>query len=153
MHRTKTFEEQECIPVGCVPPACCPYLPACTGPGGCTWSQGGCTWCTWSRGCTWSQGVYLVWVGVPGPEGCTWSWGEGWGVPGPGGVYLVWGVNLVRGVCTCPGTPLQQLNSIESTKSLDFVEYYFLVFFIFKITRNNILQIHNVQLILALPIS
>ena len=32
---------QECIPVGCVPPTCCPYLPACTArkglsaPGGC----------------------------------------------------------------------------------------------------------------------
>ena len=23
--------KQECIPVGCVPPACCPYLPACPG--------------------------------------------------------------------------------------------------------------------------
>ena len=37
--------KQECIPVGCIPPACCLYLPACTalgvpGPGGCTWSQG-----------------------------------------------------------------------------------------------------------------
>ena len=43
--------KQECIPVGCVPPACCPYLPACTArrgvylvPGGCTGSRGdGCT--------------------------------------------------------------------------------------------------------------
>ena len=26
--------EQDCIPVRCVPPACCPFLPACTGPGG-----------------------------------------------------------------------------------------------------------------------
>ena len=26
--------KQVCIPVGCVPPACCPYLPACTAPGG-----------------------------------------------------------------------------------------------------------------------
>ena len=24
---------QVCIPLGCVPPACCPYLPACTAPG------------------------------------------------------------------------------------------------------------------------
>ena len=95
------MEVQECLPVGCVPPACCPYLPACTasggvpGPGGCTWSRGvylvplectwsrgvylvpgGCSWsgvCTWSpRGCTWSQG------GVPGPGGCTWSQGNTW---------------------------------------------------------------------------
>ena len=97
------YWKQECIPVGCVPPARRPYLP---GPGGgvpsrgCTWSGG----CTCSGGCTWSQGVYLVWRGVPGwgvylvqgglylvqggvpgPGGCTWSGG----VPGPGGVYLV----------------------------------------------------------------
>ena len=26
---------QVCIPVGCVPSACCPYLQACTVPGGC----------------------------------------------------------------------------------------------------------------------
>ena len=26
--------KQECIPVGCVPPAYCPYLPACTAQGG-----------------------------------------------------------------------------------------------------------------------
>ena len=25
--------QQVCIPVGCVPPACCPYLPACTAAG------------------------------------------------------------------------------------------------------------------------
>ena len=40
--------KQECITVGCVPPACCPYLPACTARGGVpAW---GCTcpggWCT-----------------------------------------------------------------------------------------------------------
>ena len=37
---------QKCIPVGCVPPACCHYLPACTAPG-----EGGCT-------CP-GEGVYL----------------------------------------------------------------------------------------------
>ena len=33
---------QDCIPVGCVSPACCPYLPACTAQGGdaCLWSGG-----------------------------------------------------------------------------------------------------------------
>ena len=46
--------EQECIPVGCVLPACCPYLPACTAPGSVP-----------VRGCTWSWGVYLVQGGVP----------------------------------------------------------------------------------------
>ena len=43
--------EQDCIPVGCVPPACYLYLPACTGPGvaGSGWwlLPGG----AWSRGC------------------------------------------------------------------------------------------------------
>ena len=73
MHRTKTFEEQECIPAGCVPPACCPYLPACTGPGGCTWSRGVYLVLGRGLGCTWSRGVYLV---------------GGGGEPGPGGVYL-----------------------------------------------------------------
>ena len=100
----KTHLKQECIPVGCVPPVCYPYLPACTAQGlylvqggvpglGGTWS-GGRTWsgrCTWSEGCTWPGGMYLV-RGVPGL-----------------GVYLVPGVYLVRGVsgpggCTCPGT-------------------------------------------------
>ena len=79
-------DKQECILVGCVPPPCCPYIPACTAPGGwggylvqkgrCTWSRG----CTMSRGCTWSQGVYLV-----------------------------WGVYLVRGVVPARGGPAQVL--------------------------------------------
>ena len=87
----KKSKQQECIPVGCVPPARRPYLP---GPGGVYLVQGGVPGlgsCAWSRGvylalggCTWSRG------GVPGPEGCTWS----------GGVYLVWGVYLVPGGCT-----------------------------------------------------
>ena len=76
--------QQECIPVGCVPPACCPYLPACTNleegmylVRGCTWFRGGVPG---PGGCTWSRGMYLV----PGP--CTWSWG----------VYLVLGGYLPR---------------------------------------------------------
>ena len=28
------FSIQVCIPVGCIPPTCCPYLPACTAGGG-----------------------------------------------------------------------------------------------------------------------
>ena len=82
--------KQECIPVGCVPSACCPYLPSmhCSqvgvpGPGG----------YLVPGGCTWSWGMYLVPGGVPGPGGCTWS--RRWGVPGPGG-----GVYLVPGGCT-----------------------------------------------------
>ena len=34
------FNKQDCIPVGYVPPACCPYLPACTALGGGAWSRG-----------------------------------------------------------------------------------------------------------------
>ena len=50
-------EKQECIPVGCVPPACYPYLPACTAPGRCTCLGGVPAW-----------GVYL-------PGGCTYLGG------------------------------------------------------------------------------
>ena len=44
--------QQDCIPVGCVPPACCPYLPACTA-------------LCWGGG----EGGCLV-PGVSGPGGC-----------------------------------------------------------------------------------
>ena len=125
---------QECIPVGCVPPACCPISQHAL-LGGCTWSQGGgvylvlggvpgprgCIWCT---GCTWSQGVYLV-PGVymfPGrvylvlgagdtwSGGCTWSWGCTWYQGGtcPEGVYLVvGGVPGLGGTCL-GGVPAQR---------------------------------------------
>ena len=66
--------KQDCIPVGCVVPACCLYLPACTVLGGVCSGEGVC-----SRG-------------VPGPGGCLLL---GWGVPasGPRGVYpsMQWG--------------------------------------------------------------
>ena len=73
---------KECIPVGCVPPACCPYLPACTAPGaGCT-----CPGCVPAQGVYLLRGVYLQ--GVYLPRGCSCS-----------GVYLLrgvpaWGVYL-----------------------------------------------------------
>ena len=47
-----TYLKQDCIPVGCIPPACWPYLPACTAQG-----MGGGGW-----GC-------LLGGGVPGPRG------------------------------------------------------------------------------------
>ena len=80
---------QECIPVGCVPPARRSYLP---GPGGCTWS-GGVYLVPW--------GVYLVRGGVPGLGGVCLARGvclaQGGGVPGPrGGTWS-------EGVCV-PGT-------------------------------------------------
>ena len=56
--------KQYCIPVGCVPPACCPYLPTCTAPGG-GLRLGGGTY-------PWFGGVCLL-LGVPASR--------------PGGVY------------------------------------------------------------------
>ena len=59
------FKIQVCIPVGCVPPTCCPYLPACTMVGVCSW------------GCLLPGGVYFQEVSADG--GC---------LPlVPGGVY------------------------------------------------------------------
>ena len=83
--------------IGCVPPACCPYLPACTArgqggylaPGGVPGPGG----CTWSLGVYLVPGVYLVLGGVPGPRGGVYLV--------PGGVYQVpGGVYLVPGGCT-----------------------------------------------------
>ena len=76
--------KQECIPVGCVPPAAVVvrgvYLVwgGVPGPGGCTWFPGGVPG---------PGGVVPgpMGVGVSGPGGCTWSGG----VPGPGGC-LTW---------------------------------------------------------------
>ena len=81
--------------VGCVLLACCPYLPACTAPRGCTWSQGGVPDPGLpGLGATCPGGVYLVLGGVPGLGGCTYPGG----VPGPGEVYLVLGVPSPGGV-------------------------------------------------------
>ena len=61
------MEKQECIPVGCVLFACCPYLPACTAPGG--------------------RGVLVGGVpglgGVPGPGGVPGLGGTCPGIPPP----------------------------------------------------------------------
>ena len=102
-NKHKNSFKQECIPVECVRPACCPYLPACTAEG-CTWS-GGCTWrCTWSWGVPGPrevylvpgvylvQGVYLFQGGLPGPGGCTCSRG----VPVPGGVQNDTGITSMH---------------------------------------------------------
>ena len=79
----KNLAKQECIPVGCVPPACCPYLLACT-----AWEGGVPAW-----GCTWSKGMYL-----PGGCTCLGIYLVLGGVPAQG-VYLVLGVDLVPGGC------------------------------------------------------
>ena len=70
------YSEQECIPVGCVPPTCCPYLPVCTAPG----CPGGGVTCP---------------GGVPAQGG----------VPALGGVPARRDVYLPGG-CTCPGVYL-----------------------------------------------
>ena len=74
MSSATTHTQQECIPVGCIPPTCCLYLPACTAPRGCTCPGGVYP----------PRGVYLP-MGLPARGVLA----QG-GVPAPGG-------------CTCPG--------------------------------------------------
>ena len=50
------IRKQDCIPVGCVPPACYPYLSACTVLGG-----------AWSQRVSWFRGGE---VPASGPRGC-----------------------------------------------------------------------------------
>ena len=95
--------KQECIPVGSVPPACCPYLPACTAPrgvpapGGCT-CQGGCTcWGCTCRGGVPAQGSVPAWGYLP-----------------RGVVYLPGGYTCQGG--TCPGTPPCEQNDRQVQK-------------------------------------
>ena len=78
---------QDCIPVGCIPPACCPHLPACTALGG---------------GCLVGGGLLPGDRGVPGLGGCLvggglFPGGSG-GVPGLGGC-LVLGVSASAPPC------------------------------------------------------
>ena len=85
------WRQKKCIPVGCVPPACCQYLPACTAPG---------------KHCS-----ILIGRGVFGPWACCTarllpvspsmhcSRGGGLYLPGGGGVPAQ-GVYLPGG-CTC----------------------------------------------------
>ena len=63
------FLKQVCIPVGCVPPTCCPYLPACTVQVG--------------RECLLPGGVCS---GVSAPWGCLLPGGVSSGMSAPGGV-------------------------------------------------------------------
>ena len=94
--------KQECIPVGCVSPACCSYLPACTAPGvymprG-VYLPGGCT----CPGGVPGQGVYL-----PGgylARGCTCP-----GVYLPRGDVPAWGCTCREGGLPAGGVPAQVL--------------------------------------------
>ena len=83
----------ECIPGGCIPPTCCPYLPAWTAPGGGTFPRG----VYLPGGCTCQGGTCPG--GVPA-RGCTC-------VPAQRGVYLPRG-------CTCPGTPPCEQNDWQT---------------------------------------
>ena len=50
--------KQDCIPVGCIPPACWPYLPACTAQGGvCSRELVSALGGAWLRGCLVCGGV------------------------------------------------------------------------------------------------
>ena len=82
----------DCIPVGCVLPTCCPYLPACSAPVGVPASDLG--------------GM----VPASGPGGtCLWLGGwrllPGGGVPasGPGEGTCLWSGRFAPGGCLLPG--------------------------------------------------
>ena len=103
----KRRKKQDCIPVGCVPPAHWPYLPACCVPGG-AWSRGvpglgG----AWSRGCL-VRGVCLV------RGGC---------VPGPGGWYpsMHWGRPPVNRITNrCKNITLPQTSFADGKNTIQF---------------------------------
>ena len=128
MIQRETIPEQECIPVGCVPPACWPYpsmhcrggVPAQGGVralGGVR-AQGGYLprgVVYLPRGVTCPGGVVYLPGGVPArgctcPGGCTYPGGgvPAWGVYLPGGVPARGCTCQGEGTCpggTCPGTP------------------------------------------------
>ena len=92
--------QQECIPVGCVPPACCQYLSACTAPGGGSTCPGG-----YLLG--WGLGGVPVWGGCTSPggvpaRGCTCPGG----VPAQEGCTCLGGY-LPRRACTYQGVPVR----------------------------------------------
>ena len=108
MHRNA---KQDCIPVGCVPPARWPYLGGgCTCPGGVP-ARGGVPV---QGGCPGGVPAWGVYLGGTCPGGCTWGGVPAWGVYLPGGctcpggylpregVYLPGGVPA-QGGCTCQG--------------------------------------------------
>ena len=111
--------KQECIPVGCVPAARWPYsgggylvpggymVPGVyLVQGGCTWSQGECTW---ARGVYLVQGVYLVPGGAPGLGGVSVRYTPQdqtrYTPPGDQTRYTPLGPDQVHPPGTRPGTP------------------------------------------------
>ena len=86
--------KQDCIPEGCVPPACCPYLPACTaGGGGGAYSRKGCL----------LQGMPVSWGGGgPAPRGVSALGMPAW----VGCLHLVLGGACLGGGVSAPGGSL-----------------------------------------------
>ena len=96
---TDLTTEQDCIPVGCVPPACWPYPSMHCADRRCTYRGGvparGCT-CLGdvpAQGCTClggvpARGVYVL-GGVPARGVYTWGCTCLGGVPAQGGVYVL----------------------------------------------------------------
>ena len=106
-------DKQVCIPAGCVPPACCPYLPACTaGEGvvcyrGCVCYHGGCV-CYLEGGCLLPGGVSATW------EGCVCYLGTGCLLRG--GVSATWGcvyIPAYNGADT-PHSPMGRQTSVKT---------------------------------------
>ena len=109
-------KKQVCIPVGCVPPACCPYLPACAAQRGCVCYLGGFRYpggclllgsvCYLGMSATWGVsatrgGVCYQW-GVSATGGCLLPRG----CLLPGGVCY-WGVSATQGVSATGGCLLR----------------------------------------------
>ena len=94
--KCKRTVKQDCIPVGCVPPAHWPYLPGCSMPGGCLLPGGSAP-----GGSCCSQGVYSGGVSALGGGVCS------WGVSAPRGLSAL-GVSAPGGgipACTEADTP------------------------------------------------
>ena len=110
-----TEKKQNCIPVGCIPPAHWPYLTVCSAPRG----GGGGGACLVPGVCAWS-GRCLIWWGACLVLGGAWSGGclvpgDGWS----GGCLVRWATCLVLGgaclflggawsegpACLVPGVP------------------------------------------------
>ena len=115
-NKPKSYKNQECIPVGCISPARCPYLPACnalgaSAPGGSAPGEcllwGVCSWEVCSQ-----RGLLLGWKGD---------------------VYVVQQIplwtelltHISENILSCPNFVAGSNNAMVQTFSLDF---YFDIF-------------------------
>ena len=109
--KSQTRVKQDCIPVGCIPPAHWPYLPAallwgggaCSraggdcSEGGCLVPTGVCSGGVWSKGVAWSRGCL-----VPGGSAPGGVWSRGCLVQGDLLLGGCSGGAWSRGVCGIP---------------------------------------------------